>query len=88
MVGLRPAVGHSAISHVLSRSMNTSHEPSAPMIPPAAQNSAKMEDTNFETSFSIPTVMDPYPVTDWCQCTPKVDVDGKEYPPKGPKADG
>ncbi len=30
----------------------------------------------------IPGVMDSIPENDWCTCTPKKVVDGKEYPPK------
>jgi hypothetical protein len=35
----------------------------------------------------IPSVMDPVPEADRCQCGPKVEVDGKEYPRKADKAD-
>jgi hypothetical protein len=31
----------------------------------------------------IPSVMDQVPESDRCTCTPKVNADGKEYPPKG-----
>lgn len=30
----------------------------------------------------IPQVMDAIPDNDWCTCTPKTNVNGKEYPPK------
>ncbi|KAI2622908.1 hypothetical protein GGS26DRAFT_593756 [Hypomontagnella submonticulosa] len=35
----------------------------------------------------IPSVMDNVAPEDWCICKPKVEVDGKEYPPttKAPK---
>jgi hypothetical protein len=35
----------------------------------------------------IPSVMDSVPEGDRCQCGPKVEVDGKEYPRKADKAD-
>ncbi|GFF25171.1 hypothetical protein IFM46972_01311 [Aspergillus udagawae] len=31
----------------------------------------------------IPSVMDQVPESERCACTPKVNADGKEYPPKG-----
>jgi hypothetical protein len=31
-------------------------------------------------------VMDSIPATDWCSCAPKVEKEGKEYPPKGAAA--
>ncbi|KAL1969177.1 hypothetical protein VTN77DRAFT_431 [Rasamsonia byssochlamydoides] len=34
----------------------------------------------------IPMVMDAIPEADWCTCTPRVQVEGKEYPPKGASA--
>ncbi|PKY01087.1 hypothetical protein P168DRAFT_292972 [Aspergillus campestris IBT 28561] len=30
----------------------------------------------------IPTVMDSIPSEEWCTCAPKVEREGKEYPPK------
>lgn len=35
----------------------------------------------------IPNVMDQIPENERCTCTPQVEVEGKKYPPKGPKAD-
>ena len=32
--------------------------------------------------------MDSYPIEEWCSCTPKVEVEGKQYPPKGAAPDG
>ncbi|KAI1386983.1 uncharacterized protein F4822DRAFT_331588 [Hypoxylon trugodes] len=29
----------------------------------------------------IPSVLDHVPTEDWCTCKPKVEVNGKEYPP-------
>ncbi|KAE8371479.1 hypothetical protein BDV26DRAFT_276038 [Aspergillus bertholletiae] len=34
----------------------------------------------------IPAVLDAVPETERCTCTPKVERDGKEYPPKAEKA--
>ncbi|KAF2088611.1 hypothetical protein K490DRAFT_39775 [Saccharata proteae CBS 121410] len=31
----------------------------------------------------IPSVMDPIPAPDRCGCEPRVERDGKSYPPKG-----
>ncbi|KAK8152191.1 hypothetical protein BKA80DRAFT_211634 [Phyllosticta citrichinensis] len=31
----------------------------------------------------IPSVMTNVPEDEWCGCDPKVEVDGKQYPPKG-----
>lgn len=30
----------------------------------------------------IPSVMDSIPESEWCTCEPKVEKDGKQYPPK------
>lgn len=35
----------------------------------------------------VPTVMDKLPKEDWCTCEPKVEKEGREYPPMAPKAD-
>jgi hypothetical protein len=35
----------------------------------------------------IPAVLDQIPQDDRCSCLPQVEVDGKQYPPKGGKAD-
>ncbi|KAH8676570.1 hypothetical protein BGZ60DRAFT_446917 [Tricladium varicosporioides] len=34
----------------------------------------------------VPGVMDPIPEAERCTCTPKVEKDGKEYPPMVKKA--
>ncbi len=31
----------------------------------------------------VPAVMDKYDQSEWCTCLPKVEKDGKEYPPRG-----
>lgn len=36
----------------------------------------------FGCGSHISRVMDAVPEAEWCQCAPKVTVDGKEYPPK------
>ena len=53
-------------------------------IPPNHANT----DPQITNSQHIPMVMDNYPSSQWCECKPKVEVEGKEYPPKGPMADG
>ena len=35
----------------------------------------------------VPKVMDSVPEEDRCSCAPRVERDGKEYPPMGNKAD-
>lgn len=35
----------------------------------------------------IPLILEYYPESDWCTCDPKVEVEGKEYPPEGKSAD-
>lgn len=39
----------------------------------------------FGCGSHIPGVLDSVPVDEWCTCEPKVDVDGKKYPPKANK---
>ncbi|KAK0655615.1 hypothetical protein B0T16DRAFT_451264 [Cercophora newfieldiana] len=34
----------------------------------------------------VPKVMDNVPREEWCTCEPRVEKDGKEYPPKGSAA--
>ncbi|OKL59520.1 hypothetical protein UA08_05199 [Talaromyces atroroseus] len=34
----------------------------------------------------VPMVFETIPEADWCVCAPKVERDGKEYPPKGTAA--
>jgi hypothetical protein len=52
------------------------------------QSVADKQSTNTDTLHQhIPSVMDPVPEGDRCQCGPKVEVDGKEYPRKADKAD-
>jgi hypothetical protein len=46
----------------------------------------KGENTNAPHQH-IPSVMDPVPEADRCQCGPKVEVEGKQYPRKAEKAD-
>lgn len=41
--------------------------------------------TWFGCGQHIPTVMDQVPEQDRCQCEPKVEKDGKLYPPKADK---
>jgi hypothetical protein len=36
----------------------------------------------FGCGLHIPRVMDVIPESEWCQCAPKVTVEGKQYPPK------
>jgi hypothetical protein len=33
----------------------------------------------------VPMVMDEIPENERCTCTPKVEKEGKQYPPQGPK---
>ncbi|OTB03098.1 hypothetical protein M426DRAFT_12920 [Hypoxylon sp. CI-4A] len=36
----------------------------------------------FGCGSHIPSVLDQIPQQEWCTCAPKVEVNGKEYPPK------
>ncbi|KAH9908806.1 hypothetical protein F4778DRAFT_365470 [Xylariomycetidae sp. FL2044] len=36
----------------------------------------------FGCGAHIPGVLDQVAAEDWCTCEPKVEVDGKKYPPK------
>lgn len=69
-----PQVDLLNLSYVLS---------SQPTIATAKTNPQTEKTTWWGCGLHVPMVFETIPETEWCVCAPKVEKEGKEYPPKG-----